>query len=805
MEKVMKNCTLALLTLALLSACGGGSDGNTTPTPQPDKVAANRAPQAQIKAEVSLPYTSGQLLKFDASASSDADNDALTYSWQLTNSQQQNITLNNATAQRVEFTLQDAGNYTLSLQVHDGKIQSEKAAVSFELKAAPPVQKPPVAVAGPDRQVKMMQLVRLTAEQSSPAQGEITAVQWRLSKKPALSQASMQRADDLKAWFTPDVAGQYQAELTVTNTAGLQARQSVDITASPATTDLPPQAEIKTLVTTIAPDFVLQLSATGSQDDSAGLKYQWQISQSPAGSQHQLTETDQATARFSAKTVGEYQLSLQLTDAAGQQSRQLQTITVRSTDLPPVVRVNAPVQTSLAQVIQLDAIDSVDPLQLPLQYRWQILAKPKTSQVQLQDASSNKASLRPDVSGQYLVLVQVSNGKQQTEQRQIIEVASLPTVSIKGPQQTAVHQPLTLLSQASTDNQPLSYQWSVLHSPVNTNLSASTGAQLDWRPAAAGRYQLQLQVTDSQQRTQAARWDLLVTDNLPPEIVLSGPEEQTGQPGALFNFDARQSRDPENGRLSFSWSMTKPVGSKAVLLQPDSATPNFTADLAGEYVLTLILSDDAGNSSKAERKVRITEPTQTINGTVSGRLLDPDNQPLANDVTIVINGSPAKADSNGYFSKTLRQPAGEPVKVIVRQQRSAILTYTSPVQTKDNFDLQLGNQRLVPDLPLSMLSIQGCALYRGPERFNLRFTLNALPAGSIFSTDYVATVPVDLSKTGLTELQLPSGAGYQVEVADADVLLDHSFGSGRFAASQQYQHPFMPLGTILNTFTFCHR
>lgn len=805
MEKVMKNCTLALLTLALLSACGGGSDGNTTPTPQPDKVAINRAPQAQIKAEVSLPYTSGQLLKFDASASSDADNDALTYSWQLTNSQQQNIALNNATAQRVEFSLQDAGNYTLSLQVHDGKIQSEKAAVSFELKAAPPVQKPPVAVAGPDRQVKMMQLVRLTAEQSSPAQGEITAVQWRLSKKPALSQASMQRADDLRAWFTPDVAGQYQAELTVTNTAGLQARQSVDITASPATTDLPPQAELKTLVTTIAPDFALQLSATGSQDDSAGLKYQWQVSQSPAGSQHQLTEMDQPTARFSAKTAGEYQLSLQLTDAAGQQSHQLQTITVRSTDLPPVVRINAPVQASLAQLIALDATDSVDPSQLPLQYRWQLLAKPKTSQVQLQDASSSKASLRPDVSGQYLVLVQVSNGKQQTEQRQIIEVASLPTVSIKGPQQAAVHQAITLLSLASADNQPLSYQWSVLHSPVSTNLNASTGAQLDWRPAAAGRYQLQLQVTDSELRTQAARWDVLVADNLPPEIVLAGPEEQTGQPGALFSFDASQSRDPENGRLSFSWSMTKPVGSKAVLLQPDSATPNFTADLAGEYVLTLILSDDAGNSSKAERKVRITEPTQTINGTVSGRLLDPDNQPLANDVTIVINGSPAKADSNGYFSKTLRQPAGEPVKVIVRQQRSAILTYTSPVQTKDNFDLQLGNQRLVPELPLSMLSIQGCALYRGPERFNLRFTLNALPAGSIFSTDYAVTVPVDLTKTGLTELQLPSGAGYQVEAADADVLLDHSFGSGRFAASQQYQHPFMPLGTILNTFTFCHR
>ncbi|WP_031565907.1 PKD domain-containing protein [Rheinheimera texasensis] len=801
----MRNCTLTFLTLALLSGCGGGSGGKSPSTPQPDKVVTNRAPQAKIKAEASPPYNNGQILKFDGSTSTDADNDALTYSWQLTNSQQQNIALNNATAQKVEFSLQDAGNYTLSLQVHDGKVQSDKATTSFELKAVPPVQKPPVAVAGPDLRVKVMQLVQLSAEQSSAEQGELTTLQWHLVKKPAASQAILQHANEIRPWFSPDVAGQYQAELTVTNTAGLQARQSVNITASLATTDLPPQAEIKTLVSTIAPDFALQLSASGSQDDSAGLKYQWQISQSPAGSQHQLSETDQPIARFSAKTAGDYQLSLVLTDAAGQQSRQQQSITVRSSDLPPVVRLSAPEQAGIAQTIVLDAADSVDPLQLPLQYRWQLLAKPKASQVQLQDASSSKASLRPDVTGQYLVLLQVSNGRQQTEVRRVIEVASLPTVLIKGPQQAAVQQTLTLLGQASAVNQPLSYQWSVLRSPVSVNLTASTGSQLDWRPTATGRYQLQLQVTDSEQRTQAARWDLQVTDNLPPEIILAGPAEQTGVPGALFSFDASQSRDPENGRLSFSWLMTKPAGSKAVLLQPDSATPNFTADVAGDYLLTLTLTDDAGNSSKAERKVRITEPTQTISGTVSGRLLDPDNQPLANDVTILINGSQTTADSNGYFSKVIQQRSGEAVEVKVRQQKSALLTYTSPVQTKDNFELMLGNQRLVPELPLEMLTIQGCAFYRGPERFNLRFTLNALPAGSIFSSDYTVTVPVDLTKTGLTTLLLPSGAGYRVAVTDADVLLDHSFGSGGFATSQQYQHPFMPLGTILNTFTFCHR
>ncbi len=801
----MKNCTLAILTLALLSGCGGGSGNTTTPTPTPDKVVTNRAPQAQIKTEVTPPFTQGQLLKFDGSASTDADNDALTFSWQLTNSQQQNLTLTNTTAPKIEFSLPDAGNYTLSLQVHDGKVHSEKTSVSFALNAAPAVQKPPVAVAGPDRQVKVAQLVRLSAEQSSPVEGEISAVQWRLGKKPAASQASIQRGADLKAWFIPDIAGQYQAELTVTNTAGLTARHSVDITASAATTDLPPQAVLTVPVSSIAPDFALQLSAVGSQDDSGGLQYLWQVSQSPAGSQHQLTGTDQATARFSAKTAGEYQLRLILTDAAGQQTRQQQSIRVHSTELPPVARLVAPEQASLAQLIQLNAADSVDPLQLPLQFHWQLLAKPATSQARLQDDRSSQASLRPDVSGQYLVLVQVSNGKQQTELRQLIEVANPPRVFITGPQQAAVNQALQLQAEVSSSQPPLSYQWSVLKSPVSVSLAASTGPNLQWRPSAAGRYQLQLQVTDSTQLTQAVRWDLLVTDNLPPEIVLPGPAEQTGVAGALFSFDASQSRDPENGRLSFSWLLQKPATSKAALLQADSATPNFTADVAGDYLLTLTLSDDAGNSSKAERKVRISAPAQFISGTVSGRLTSPDHQPLATEVTILVNGSPATADSNGYFSKTLRLQAGEPVKVMVRQQRSAVLTYTSPVQTKDNFEVQLGSQHLVPELPLEMLTLQGCALYRGPARFTLRFTLNALPAGSVFSSDYVMTVPVDLAKSAVTQLQLPAGAGYLVDVADADVLIDHSFGSGRFASSQLYQHPYLPLGTILNTFTFCHR
>lgn len=801
MEKVIKQYVYLYLVAGMLLGCGGGGDNAA---PSVDQGAVNRAPQAQIKAEGNQAYLTGQLLKFDGSASLDPDKDPLTYSWQLLNSQQQVVNLANVTGSKIEFTLSESGSYTLQLQVNDGKLSSEKSSISFNVSAAA-LSKPPVAVTGPDQQVKVQQLVSLSAAQSEAGQGEITSIRWRLVNKPSASQAVLQQADQLQSWFTPDLAGQYQAELTIGNAAGLQSSRLIGITAHPATVDIAPQGVLALPVNQIAADFVLAVDGSQSVDDSAGLRYLWQVSQSPAGSQYQLQDAELPVARFSAKTAGNYQLSLQLTDASGQQTRLMQTIIVRSTELPPIARLQVTGQAAVGQQVVADAAGSMDPLQQPLQYRWQFVTKPARSAAQLQDADASKTSFRPDIAGQYLLALQLSNGKVQSEWRRVIQVATPPTLRITGPQQATVNQALTLQAQATSADSALRYQWAVLRSPVAVTLAESSSAALQWRPPVAGRYQLQLQVTDSQQLTTATRWDIVVSDNLPAEIVLTGPAEYSGQPGALFTFDASQSRDPEQGRLSFRWTLQTPASSKAVLLQPDTATPAFTADVAGDYLLQLQLTDDAGNISTAQRKISISEPAQLISGTVSGRLVAPDNQPLESEVTLLINGSPAKPDSMGYFSKTVRQHAGEPVKILVRQQRSALLTYQSPVQTQDNFVLQLGTQRLAPELPLSLLTLQGCSPYRGPSRFNLRFTLNELPAGSLFSSDFTLTVPVDLTQGGLTELKLPAGASYQVRVDDAQVLLDHSFGSGRFATSQQYQHPYLPLGSILSTFTFCDR
>lgn len=49
--------------------------------------------------------------------------------------------------------------------------------------------------------------------------------------------------------------------------------------------------------------------------------------------------------------------------------------------------------------------------------------------------------------------------------------------------------------------------------------------------------------------------------------------------------------DAESDLLSYAWTMTKPAGSNANLLNYHFSTPTFPADVAGVYTATLIVND----------------------------------------------------------------------------------------------------------------------------------------------------------------------------------------------------------------------
>ena len=75
--------------------------------------------------------------------------------------------------------------------------------------------------------------------------------------------------------------------------------------------------------------------------------------------------------------------------------------------------------------------------------------------------------------------------------------------------------------------------------------------------------------------------------------------------GSLVTLDGSASSALAGRTLTYAWSLTgKPTGSTAVLISATSPTPVFTADLAGTYVVSLVIND--GNLSSSASTVTIS-------------------------------------------------------------------------------------------------------------------------------------------------------------------------------------------------------
>jgi K319L-like, PKD domain len=124
--------------------------------------------------------------------------------------------------------------------------------------------------------------------------------------------------------------------------------------------------------------------------------------------------------------------------------------------------------------------------------------------------------------------------------------------------------------------------------------------------------------------------------------------------GALVTLDGSGSTDSDGQPLTYQWSLlSKPANSAAVLSQPTSANPYFIADLAGNYVVQLIVNDGYLNSSPA------TVTISTINSVPVANA--GSNQTVTAGDTVSLSGA-ASSDADGdpltYRWSILSQPAG---------------------------------------------------------------------------------------------------------------------------------------------------
>lgn len=320
----LKNIFIAgsISLAAMLAGCGGeggsgsGSipivSGSPTPSPSPTSTStpapANTAPVANPGANQNVLTKTAVTL--DASASVDANGDALTYRWALKSRPSGSVaTLSSATDAKPTFTADVAGTYVATLIVNDGKVDSAPVDVTIIATVA---NAAPVANAGPDQNVSNGTRVTLDGSKSSDANGDALTYQWTMDSRPSGSTAALSSATVVNPTFTPDVAGSYTLSLVVSDGTLKSIADSVTITASRANSAPVANAGKDQNVLTRS---VVTLDGRGSSDANGDtLKYDWNLTSKPAGSSASLSSNTQATTNFTADVAGTYVATLVVND-----------------------------------------------------------------------------------------------------------------------------------------------------------------------------------------------------------------------------------------------------------------------------------------------------------------------------------------------------------------------------------------------------------------------------------------------------------------------------------------------------------
>ncbi|RMC16247.1 hypothetical protein DUI87_08462 [Hirundo rustica rustica] len=271
---------------------------------------------------VTLPQN---FITLNGNQSSD-DHEIVSYEWSLSpRSKGKVVAMQGVRTPYLQLSAMQEGDYTFQLTVTDSARQRSTAEVTLIVQ--PENNSPPVAVAGPDKELTFpVESTTLDGSKSQDDQG-IVFYHWENISGP--SSVQMENDDKAIATVSGLQVGTYHFRLTVKDQQGLSSASVLSITVKEENNS-PPRAHAGGKHVLVLPNNSVTLDGSGSADDQGIVSYLWiRDGQSPAAGDVIHGSDHEAVLQLTNLVEGTYIFHLKVTDTKGDSDVDSATVEVR--------------------------------------------------------------------------------------------------------------------------------------------------------------------------------------------------------------------------------------------------------------------------------------------------------------------------------------------------------------------------------------------------------------------------------------------------------------------------------------------
>lgn len=362
---------------------------------------------------------------------------------------------------------------------------------------------------------------------------------------------------------------------------------------------------------------LVTLDGRNSYDPDGDLiTYRWTITETPSGSGASLSHPTSVMPTFVPDRPGNYIIVLTVNDGRVDGSPDDVVVIAAQPNVAPTAIAGPDQSVATGNQVFLDGRGSFDPDGDPLTYRWQMISLPAGSTAFLDNPASPTPSFWADKGGQYVILLTVNDGWLDSLPDDVVVISATPNappVAYAGNDQIVSRNTMISLDASGSydpDNDPLSYNWSIVSSPggSQSQLDDPNSPTPKILADREGEYVIRLVVFDGQLYSAPDTVVIQAVNN--PPIADAGPDKN-GVVGGPVNLNGSGSSDPNGDALTYQWSFgSAPSGSMATISNPSSVTPSFTPDLPGTYTIQLVVNDGWVSSGPDTVRIEVMQPNR---------------------------------------------------------------------------------------------------------------------------------------------------------------------------------------------------